>query len=114
MTQPEKKASSQPYVVQQGVRLIGERIRIARVRRNMGQEELAQACGITRKTLYRMEKGDGSGNVATLLTVLWKLGMLDTLHDLANPDNDAHGKILEASRLPSRASSAKPPLDTDF
>lgn len=81
---------------------LGESVRLARVRRNLTQEELAQACGITRKTLYALEKGAPGATLATVFTVLWKLGLLDTASTLADPDADEHGKILEAARRPKR------------
>jgi DNA-binding XRE family transcriptional regulator len=55
---------------------LGENVRVARVRRRMSQEELAQACGITRKTVYALEKGVQGTTIATVFTVLWKLGLL--------------------------------------
>jgi transcriptional regulator with XRE-family HTH domain len=68
----------------------------------MSQEELAQACGITRKTLYALEKGAPGTTAGTIFMVLWKLGLLNTASALADPDADEHGKILEAARRPRR------------
>lgn len=89
---------------------LGENIRVARIRRRVSQEELAQACDITRKTLYALEKGSPGTTLGTTFAVLWKLGLLDTSAALANPDNDEHGKILEAARRPKRA---RPPASSD-
>jgi DNA-binding XRE family transcriptional regulator len=94
-----------PLEVTTAVQRLGENVRLARVRRHLGQEELAQACGITRKTLYALEKGAPGASVATAFTVLWKLGLLNTAAALANPDADEHGKILEAARRPKRVRS---------
>ena len=68
----------------------------------MSQDELAAACGITRKTLCALEKGKSGTTIATVFSVLWKLGLLNTSTALANPDADEHGKILEAARRPKR------------
>ncbi len=89
---------------------LGDNVRLARIRRRLSQEELAIACGITRKTLYALEKGAPGASLATALTVLWKLGLLSTAASLADPDVDEHGKILEASRRPKRARN---PVDID-
>jgi DNA-binding XRE family transcriptional regulator len=91
-----------PLEVTAAVQRLGENIRLARVRRRLGQEELAQASGITRKTLYALEKGAPGATIATAFTVLWKLGLLHTVASLADPDADEHGKILEAARRPKR------------
>lgn len=92
---------------------MGANIRLARARRRLSQEELAQACGITRKTLYALEKGAPGATIATTFTVLWKLGLLNTAVALADPDGDEHGKILEAARRPQRIRHAVD-RDNDF
>jgi DNA-binding XRE family transcriptional regulator len=99
-----------PLEVAKAAQRFGENVRLARVRRHMTQEELAQACGITRKTLYALEKGASGATVATAFTVLWKLGLLSTAAALADPDADEHGRILEAARRPKRVRN---PLDSD-
>lgn len=101
-----------PVEVQQSVRQLGEHIRTARLRRLLSTEELAQACGIGRRTLYRIENGEPGVAVGTLLAILWKLGLLDTVRAVADPDTDEHGKILEAARRPQRVRASAP--DNDF
>jgi DNA-binding XRE family transcriptional regulator len=91
-----------PLEVTAAVKQLGENIHLARVRRRMSQDELAAACGITRKTLYALENGKSGTTMATVFLVLWKLGLLNTSTALANPDADEHGKILEAARRPKR------------
>lgn len=91
---------------------LGQRVRIARVRRHLSTEDLAQACGIGRRTLYRIENGDPGIALGTFLSVLWKLGLLDTIHGVANPDTDDHGKILEAASRPQRVRASV--ADNDF
>jgi DNA-binding XRE family transcriptional regulator len=99
-----------PLEVKSATQRLGENVRLARVRRRLSQEELAQACDITRKTLYALEKGAPGASVATAFTVLWKLGLLSTAAALADPDADEHGKILEAARRPKRVRN---PVDSD-
>ena len=99
-----------PLEVSTAAQRLGESVRLARVRRRLNQEELAQACGITRKTLYALEKGAPGATIATVFTVLWKLGLLQTTLALADPDADEHGKILEAARRPKRV---RQPVDND-
>lgn len=91
---------------------LGQRVRIARVRRRLSTEDLAQACGIGRRTLYRIENGDSGIAMGTFLSVLWKLGLLDTIRGVANPDTDDHGKILEAASRPQRVRASV--ADNDF
>ena len=103
-------ATTIPLEVASATQRLGENIRLARIRRRLSQEELAQACGITRKTLYALEKGAPGASVATAFTVLWKLGLLGTTAALADPDADEHGKILEAAR---RSKRVRNPVDSD-
>lgn len=91
---------------------LGQRVRIARLRRRLSTEDLAQACGMGRRTLYRIENGDPGIALGSFLSVLWKLALLDTLHGVANPDADEHGKILEAASRPQRVRA--PVSDNDF
>lgn len=94
---------------------LGQRIRTARLRRRLEQEDLAQACGVTRRTIWRIEKGEPGVAIGTIFSVLWKLGLLSGAASLADPDQDEHGKVLEAARLPQRArQSATDDLDNNF
>ena len=97
-----KELSASPFEVTSTLKMIGSNIKAARSRRRILQEELARKCGITRKTLGSLEQGEGGVSMATLLTVLWTLGLLDSAKAVASPDNDEHGKILEAARQKQR------------
>jgi transcriptional regulator with XRE-family HTH domain len=111
MTQ-ESTPTQLPLEVRKTVDELGQRIRTARIRRRMSQDELAQASGIGRRTLYRIESGEPGIALGTLLAVLWKLGLLDSVNGVANPDEDEHGKILEAAQRPQRVRATTP--DNDF
>lgn len=102
-----------PLEVASAIQRLGENVRMARVRRRLSQEELAQACAVSRKTLYALEKGAPGATLATAFSVLWKLGLLHTATPLANPDVDEHGKILEAARQPQRVRQSIG-IDNDF
>jgi DNA-binding XRE family transcriptional regulator len=102
-----------PFEVRQAVIKLGESLRTARTRRQMSQDELATAAQISRKTLYALEKGAPGPTIGTLMSVLWALGLLDTMKAVANPDTDEHGRILEAARRPMRI-RAPGNTDNDF
>jgi transcriptional regulator with XRE-family HTH domain len=78
-------------------------VRRARLRRGIASADLAAKAGISRNTLAALEAGKPGVTLATFATVLWALGLDDTLDPVANPDLDAHGKTLESSRAPKRA-----------
>ncbi len=102
-----------PLEITAAAQQLGQNIRVARIRRRLSQEELAQACGITRKTLYTLKRGGTASTMGTALTVLWKLGLLSMAAALADPDADEHGRILEAARRPRRARQSAA-IDNDF
>ena len=101
-----------PFEVFDTLKQLGEHIRIARVRRQMRQDELADKCRISRKTLYNIENGSPGIAIGHLFSVLWALNLLDEAKRLANPDNDEHGKILEAAQRKQRVRDPEP--DNDF
>lgn len=101
-----------PLEVADTVKQLGEHIRMARVRRQMRQDELADKCSISRKTLYNIENGLPGIAIGHIFSVLWALNLLDSAKALADPDADEHGKILEAARLKQRVRDAEP--DNDF
>jgi transcriptional regulator with XRE-family HTH domain len=108
----QKSNEQLPREVQKYLEELGRRVRIGRVRRRLSTEDLAQACGISRRTLYRVETGDPGIAMGTFMSVLWKLGLLDSLRGVADPDTDDHGKILEAASRPRRVRTPAP--DNDF
>ena len=95
--------------------LLGQRIRIARIRRGLSVVDLAGKAGINRNTLSALERGKPGTAVGVCFTVLWALGLEKALEALADPDTDIHGKALEASRRPTRAGKPrKASNDYDF
>lgn len=107
-------ATAPPFEVVQSLEVLGQRIRQARLRRQMSQEELARACRIARRTLFNIEAGAPGVAIGHIYTVLWKLGLLAGTRALADPDGDEHGKILESARLGTRARRPKEAIDNDF
>ena len=108
----QKSAEQFPREVLQHLEELGQRVRTARVRRRLSTEDLARFSGIGRRTLYRIERGEPGIALGTLMGVLWKLGLLDTMRGVADPDTDDHGKILEAATRPQRVRA--PAADNDF
>ena len=99
-----------PFEVSEAVKKLGENIHLARIRRRMRQEELAEKCRISRKTLYAIENGFPGIGIGTIFSVLWALGLLDSAKILASPDQDEHGKILEVAQ---RRQRVRDPVNVD-
>ena len=86
---------------------LGQRIRIARIRRGWSAADLAARAGINRNTLAALEHGRAGTAIGVCFTVLWALGLDKTLGGVADPDADLHGKALEAADRPARAGGAR-------
>ena len=104
-----------PPQVSERVTLLGQRIRVARIRRGWSVLDLARKAGVNRNTLTALEFGKPGTSIGVCLTVLWVLGLEKSLDAVADPDTDVHGKALEASRRPTRAGKRrKTRNDYDF
>jgi len=84
----------------QQITAMGERFRLARLRRKYAAETVAKRAGIARATLYRLEKGDPGVSIATCASVLSVLGLKQDL-DLVAKD-DVLGRKLQDLDLPMR------------
>ena len=94
---------SVPQPVSERVVQLGQRIRVARIRRGWSVANLASKAGVNRNTLTALELGKPGAAIGICITVLWALGLEKSLDAVADPDADIHGKALEASRRPTRA-----------
>ena len=94
---------STPLHVSERITQLGQRIRVARIRRGWSVLDLATKAGVNRNTLTALELGRPGTSIGTCFTVLRALGLEKSLDAVADPDTDAHGKALEASRRPTRA-----------
>ena len=101
MTQKQKK----PILTFDAAELIlqiGSRIRTARKRRSFSSEEMAKKMFVSRKTLYRLEKGDTGISLGVLVSALWALGLEKELLQIANPEKDKAGIFYERQQLSKR------------
>jgi transcriptional regulator with XRE-family HTH domain len=100
-----------PMQVTERVAQLGQRIRVARIRRGWSVVDLASKAGINRNTLTALELGKSGTAVGVCFTVLWALGLDKSVDAVADPDTDLHGKALEASRRPTRAGKPRKTSD---
>ena len=89
---------------------LGGRLRAARLRRKLTQAMLAERVGVALPTLRKLEAGDPSTSLATVVRVLQVLGLAQDIDKLAA--EDALGRELQDMELksPRRRAPRKEPL----
>jgi DNA-binding XRE family transcriptional regulator len=81
---------------------LGSRIRIARLRRKLRQEDLAKQIGRTRATVIAIEQGSPTTEIGAYICALWVLGLLRELDLVADPGLDRDGQALSFSAADKR------------
>lgn len=102
----------EPIPVARALRKLGHDIRDARRRRRVPVAILAQRASISRSTLNKVEKGDPNVSLGLYATVLFVLGMIDRVADLADPRHDTVGLALEEENLPQRIRLPRQPPES--
>lgn len=82
------------------LRELGERLQLARLRRRYSAETVATRAGVTRMTLYKVEKGDPTVSMGTYANLLRVLGLHADLDLIAR--DDVLGRKLQDLALPVR------------
>ena len=85
---------------------MGEQIKLARLRRRLSTELVAERAGISRATLWNVEKGSPSVAIGIYAAVLHALGKMDNDFLLVAKD-DEFGRTLQDLELPVRRRAPK-------
>jgi transcriptional regulator with XRE-family HTH domain len=91
----------------------GSRIRQARLRRKLRQEDLARQIGRTRATVIAIERGSPTTEIGAYIQTLWALGLLQELELVADPGLDRDGQALSFSAADKRV-RLRQPLNNKF
>ena len=104
MPQP---ASSMPLPAERALRKLGHDLALARRKRGIATSDMAARLFVSRDTLWRLERGDPTVAIGTLVTATFILNLHDRLANLAAPASDELGLGLDERRLPKRIRRAK-------
>ena len=85
---------------------MGEQIKLARLRRRLSAELVAERAGISRATLWNVEKGSPSVAIGIYAAVLHALGNMDSDLLLVAKDDEL-GRTLQDLELPVRRRAPK-------
>ena len=83
--------------------LVGENIRLARLRRRLSASLVAERAGISRATLYKIERGYPAVAMGNYFGVLNALGLAEDFFKIAR--DDEVGRLVQDSALPRRGRS---------
>jgi len=90
--------------VQRQIEALSQRLRAARMRRSMTQEVMAERVGVSVPTIAKLENGDPSTSLATVLRALTVLGLAGDIDLIAA--QDTLGRELQDNAL--RRTNASP------
>jgi transcriptional regulator with XRE-family HTH domain len=107
----QRGSSTIPIPVRRALLKLGKDLRAARIRRRISTAVMAERALINRMTLYKIERGDPTVSIAGYATVMFVLGMIDRLAEIAAPKCDEVGLSLEEERLPKRIRFRSPLLN---
>jgi hypothetical protein len=91
-----------PLPVLRALHKLGQDIRDARRRRRIPVAVAAERASISKTTWLKVEKGDPGVLAGTYAKVLFVLGLVEKVAQLANSANDSVGLRLEEEQLPLR------------
>ena len=94
--QQKRKVAIMPET-EEKLALMGEQIKLARMRRKLPAQVIADRAGISRATLWKVEKGDSGVAIGIYAKVLKAIGLGDDILLLARDDELGH--IVQDSEL---------------
>jgi transcriptional regulator with XRE-family HTH domain len=100
-----------PYPVEHALKKVGNSLRVARLRRNLTIEEVAEKIGAGARAVRAAENGKPSTSVAVYAALLWVYGLLSPFTELADPQSDEAGLAMVSVGERARKSKG---LDNDF
>lgn len=96
-----------PFIVEDSLAALGERISLARRARRLTRPDLAARAGIGLSTLVAIETGAPTVQIGSVLMVLWGLGLEGTFDTLSNLGSDKELSALMADAVPLRVRTPK-------
>ena len=94
-----------PRKLEQKMQIVGEQIRLARLRRNLSVAQVAERATCSPLTVSRIEKGAPTVAIGIYLRVLYALQLDEDILSLAK--DDALGRAPQDMNLPQRERASK-------
>lgn len=94
-----------PQKLEQKMQIVGEQIRLARLRRNLSIAQIAERATCSELTVMRVEKGAPTVAIGIYLRILYALQLDDDIVLLAK--DDQLGRMLQDMNLKNRERASK-------
>ena len=94
-----------PRKLEEKIRIVGEQIRLARLRRNLSIAQVAERATCSPLTVMRIEKGTPTVAIGIYMRVLYALQLEDDILLLAQKDE--MGRMLQDLSLTTRMRASK-------
>lgn len=101
------KTASMPLPAAHALRKLGRDLALARRKRGISTRDMAERLFVSRDTLWRLERGDPTVALGTLVTAAFVLQLHERLANLAAPGSDDLALGLDERRLPQRIRRAR-------
>lgn len=111
MARTSASKTALPSPGRRALQALGRDIAVARKRRRIPQQLLADRMLVSRQTVQRLEAGDPAVSLGILASALFVLGFTQRLETLLAPESDAMGISEDLARLPRRT---RAPSDDDL
>ena len=98
-------STQMPRKVAQNLQVVGEQIRLARLRRNLTIAQIAERAGCSELTVMRVERGTPTVAIGIYMRVLFALGLDESVLALAK--DDEVGRTLQDIDLKNRQRASK-------
>lgn len=94
-----------PWKLEEKLRIVGEQIKLARLRRNLSVAQVAERATCSPLTVSRIEKGTSTVSIGIYLRVLYALQLEDDILQIAKQDE--LGRQLQDLALTNRQRASK-------
>ena len=99
------KSNWLPIKMAENLSIVGEQLRLARLRRDLSIEQVAERAQCGRMTVARLEKGIPTVSIGVLLRVLYALQLGDDILKIAQ--DDVLGRTIQDIELKKKRASRK-------
>src|ERR1700730_151639 len=89
-----------PARVRRSLAKLGADLSVARRKRHLTAEMIAERVGVAKATYLKVERGDPTVSMGVYAMTLFVLGFPDAFADIADPRRDDTGLLLDVERLP--------------